>query len=148
MSAAAETKSIWRKTPDAELIRARSENTLASHLDIRFEAAGPDWISASMPVDERTRQPYGVLHGGANVVLAETLAGFASAHIIDKHTQRALGLEINANHLRTVKSGRVTGTCTAVHIGRQTHVWEIRIHDEAGRLTCLCRHTVMITPQS
>jgi uncharacterized protein (TIGR00369 family) len=113
-------------------------------LDIRFEAIGDDWISASMPVDHRTKQPYGLLHGGASVVLAETLGSIASALVVDHEKMMCVGLEVNANHLRSATSGRVTAVCRPVHLGASTHVWDIRIADEKGRQVCISRLTVAV----
>ena len=121
-----------------------SVNNMATHLDIRFEELGESVIKASMPVDHRTIQPYGLLHGGASCVLAETLGSVASALVIDQTKFICVGLEINANHIRSAKEGRVMGTCTPIHIGASTHVWDIRIHDERGKLICISRLTVAI----
>jgi 1,4-dihydroxy-2-naphthoyl-CoA hydrolase len=121
-----------------------SENNMATHLDIRFEELGDNFIKGSMPVDHRTKQPYGLLHGGASCVLAETLGSVASALVIDHTKFICVGLEINANHIRSAKEGRVMGTCTPIHIGASTHVWDIRIHDERGKLVCISRLTVAI----
>ena len=119
--------SIWKTPIDLERLNAPSP-TINSLLDIRIEAAGDDWLSASMPVDERTHQPYGILHGGASVVLAETVGSIASYQCIDTSRYYCVGLDINANHLRAVRSGRVTAVAKAVHLGRTTHVWDIRLH--------------------
>ena len=118
-------------------------NTL---LDIRIEEAGDDWISASMPVDQRTHQPYGILHGGASVVLAESVGSMASYACINTRTHYCVGLDVNANHLRAVRTGRVTARATAVHLGRTTHVWDIRLRDEQGKTTCIARLTMAIVP--
>ena len=130
---------------DLERLNAPSP-TINSLLDIRIEAAGDDWLSASMPVDERTHQPYGILHGGASVVLAETVGSIASYQCIDTSRYYCVGLDINANHLRAVRSGRVTAVAKAVHLGRTTHVWDIRLHDDAGNQTCISRLTMAIVP--
>jgi 1,4-dihydroxy-2-naphthoyl-CoA hydrolase len=121
-----------------------SENNMATHLDIRFDELGSNFLKGSMPVDHRTKQPYGLLHGGASCVLAETLGSVASALVIDHTKFICVGLEINANHIRSAKEGRVTGTCTPIHMGASTHVWDIRIHDERGKLVCISRLTVAI----
>jgi 1,4-dihydroxy-2-naphthoyl-CoA hydrolase len=123
---------------------AFSDNNMATHLDIHFEELGGNFIKGSMPVDHRTKQPYGLLHGGASCVLAETLGSVASALVIDQAKFICVGLEINANHIRSAKEGRVMGTCTPIHIGASTHVWDIRIHDERGKLVCISRLTVAI----
>lgn len=123
-----------------------SRGTLIDHLGIVFTGAGEDWLQATMPVDERTRQPYGLLHGGASVVLAETLGSSAGNLCVDTASQVCVGLEINANHLRAVRSGMVTGTTRALHVGRTTQVWEIRIENEAGKPVCISRLTLAVVP--
>lgn len=137
--------SIWKTPIDLERLNAPSP-TINNLLDIRIEAAGDDWLSASMPVDERTHQPYGILHGGASVVLAETVGSIASYQCIDTSRYYCVGLDINANHLRAVRSGRVTAVAKAVHLGRTTHVWDIRLQDDAGNQTCISRLTMAIVP--
>lgn len=121
-----------------------SANTMVEHLDIRFTDVGPASITATMPVDARTHTPFGHLHGGASVVLAETLGSVAANHCLDTRSYYAAGLEINANHVRTVATGRVTGVVTPVHVGRSTQVWETRISDEQDRLVCVSRLTVAV----
>lgn len=120
------------------------KNTLGEHLGMQFSEIGPDYLKATMPVDNRTCQPYGLLHGGASVALAETVGSVASALVINHETMMCVGLEINANHLRGVKEGLVTATATPLHIGAGTHVWDIKIHDEKGHLICISRLTVAI----
>ena len=116
-------------------------------LGIEFIDVQPDFIKAKMPVDSRTKQPYGLLHGGASVVLAETLGSIAaSLAVADPTTQRGVGVEINANHMKSVKEGFVIGTCTALKIGKTLHVYDIKIHDESGNLVCVSRLTVAILP--
>ena len=137
---------VFREPVSIETLNALSRNTLIEHLGIVFTAAGEDWVSATMPVDERTRQPYGILHGGASVVLAETLGSSAGNLCVDTGQQVCVGLEINANHIRAMRGGSVTGTARAVHVGRSTHVWDIRIEDEAGRLVCTSRLTLAVVP--
>ena len=117
---------------------------LASHLDIRITEIGPDFLRGTMPVDERTRQPFGLLHGGASVSLAETLGSVAANFCVDTTKFYCVGQEINANHVRSARSGRVTGTARPVHLGSRSHVWDIRIEDEAGRLTCVSRLTMSV----
>lgn len=137
---------IWfnETKPTLAGLNGLSANTLLSHLDIRFTDVGDDYISASMPVDERTKQPFGILHGGASVVLAETLGSTAAACCVDLATKRVVGLDINANHLRSVTDGRVIATTTPIHIGRSTHVWSITQVDEAGRQVAISRLTMAI----
>jgi 1,4-dihydroxy-2-naphthoyl-CoA hydrolase len=127
-----------------EHINAMNENTLMSHLGIEFVDIGENYLTARMPVDERTCQPLGLLHGGASAALAETLGSVGSAIRLDLKQQAPVGLELNANHIRPVTNGYVTGTATILHLGRRTHVWDIRIEDEAGRLVCVSRLTIMI----
>lgn len=136
---------IWHeRMPDIAALNALSANTMAAILDIRFTEVGPDFLKATMPVDHRTHQPYGMLHGGASVVLAETLGSVASVMAVDHSRHKCVGMEINANHLRPVRSGLVTGTATPLHLGSTTHVWDIRIHDDRNRLVCVSRLTVAV----
>lgn len=117
---------------------------MGAFLDIKFTQVDEDTLTATMPVDERTHQPAGILHGGASVVLAETLGSVASYMCIDPEKYQAVGLEINANHLRPVKSGLVTGICKPLHIGAKTHVWEIKIYNDKGKMNCISRLTVAV----
>ena len=137
---------VFRAPVSLDELNALSRGTLIEHLGIVFTGAGEDWLQATMPVDERTRQPYGLLHGGASVVLAETLGSSAGNLCLDTGVQMAVGLEINANHLRAVRQGVVTGTARALHVGRSTQVWEIRIEDERGRAVCVSRLTLAVVP--
>jgi 1,4-dihydroxy-2-naphthoyl-CoA hydrolase len=116
-------------------------------LDIRVTEIGDDFLRGTMPVDDRTRQPYGILHGGASVALAETL-GSTAAMLCCEDGRAAVGLDINANHLRAVREGLVTGTARPVHVGRSTQVWEIRIEDDGGKPVCLARLTMAVVPGS
>jgi 1,4-dihydroxy-2-naphthoyl-CoA hydrolase len=136
--------SIWLGTPSLELLNAATAGTMMRPLDIVFTEVGPDFLRATMPVDDRTRQPYGLLHGGASVTLAETLGSTGASLCIDSERFLCVGQEINANHLRGVKSGRVTGTARPVHIGGRSHVWGIEIVNEAGALICISRLTMAI----
>ncbi len=130
---------------DLEKLRNVPNTNMAGILGIEITEMTSTTITAKMPVDERTKQPFGLLHGGASVVLAETLGSLASYLLLeDPITQHAVGLEINANHLRAAKSGFVYGTVEAVHIGRKTHVWSILIKDENQKSVCISRITVMI----
>jgi len=138
---------IWFTEFSPENLNERPKNHLGGLLDIRFTEVGEDFLTATMPVDERTHQPAGILHGGASVVLAETLGSIASYMCIDPERFQAVGLEINANHLRPVKSGRVTGICKPLHKGAKTHIWEIKIYDERGKMNCISRLTVAIIPK-
>lgn len=121
-------------------------DTMGDFLGIQFSEVGEDYLKATMPVDNRTKQPYGLLHGGASVTLAETLGSVGSAYIIDQEKFICVGLEINANHIRSVREGLVTGIATPIHIGSKTHVWDIRLYDQDQKLTCISRLTVAILP--
>ncbi|MBB3226148.1 1,4-dihydroxy-2-naphthoyl-CoA hydrolase [Luteibacter sp. Sphag1AF] len=136
--------SIWKQSTELARINAWSANTMMQTLDIRFTDVGDDWLRGTMPVDPRTRQPFGLLHGGASVVLAETLGSTAALLTLDIEKELAVGLDINANHIRGVTAGVVTGTARAVHLGRTTQVWEIRIENEEGALVCLSRLTMAV----
>ncbi len=120
------------------------KNTMSEHLGIKLTEVGQDFLKATMPVDERTRQPYGLLHGGASVSLAETLGSIGSALVIDMDLYQCVGLEINANHIRSASEGLVTGIASPIHLGNSTHVWDIKIYDEKERLLCISRLTVAI----
>jgi 1,4-dihydroxy-2-naphthoyl-CoA hydrolase len=137
---------VWKQDISLELINGWSANTMMETLGIRMTEAGDDWLRGTMPVDHRTHQPYGLLHGGASVVLAETLGSTAAMLTLDPAQEAAVGLDINANHVRGVRSGIVTGTARPIHIGRKTQVWEIRIEDEAGELVCISRITMAVIP--
>ena len=136
---------IWKQDISLERINGWSANTMMETLGIRFTEIGDDWLRGTMPVDHRTHQPYGLLHGGASVVLAETLGSSAAMLSLDP-SEVAVGLDINANHIRGVRSGTVTGTARMVHIGRTTQVWEIRIETETGELVCISRITMAVIP--
>jgi uncharacterized protein (TIGR00369 family) len=138
--------SLWRETPNLEQLNANSKNTILELLDIRFESFTEDSLTASMVIDHRTHQPYGLLHGGASVVLAESLGSSASYLCIDTSKYFCVGIEVNANHLRGLRSGRVTAVAYPVHIGRTTHVWDIRLTSEEGKASCISRLTVAIVP--
>jgi 1,4-dihydroxy-2-naphthoyl-CoA hydrolase len=133
--------SIWYRPLTLEQVQQMHAQYagLAAHLDIRLTGLGDDYLRGDMPVDDRTRQPFGLLHGGANVVLAETLGSMASNFCLETPRFYGVGQEISASHLRSARSGRVTGTARPIHLGGRSQVWEIRIEDEAGRLTCISR---------
>jgi 1,4-dihydroxy-2-naphthoyl-CoA hydrolase len=120
------------------------QNTMGEYIGITWSEIGPNHLKATMPVDHRTKQPYGLLHGGASCVLAETLGSVASAMVIDQEKFICVGLEINANHVRSAREGFVTGIATPIHIGSSTHVWDIKIYDEREKLVCVSRLTVAI----
>ena len=136
--------SLWKQATDLASINAWSANTMMETLGIRITAVGDDWLQGTMPVDHRTHQPYGLLHGGASVVLAETLGSTAAMLTLDPTRELAVGLDINANHIRGVRSGTVTGTARVLHLGRTTQVWEIRIENEDNSLVCISRITMAV----
>ena len=138
--------SIWKQDTDLARINAWSTNTMMDTLGIRITAIGDDWLQGTMPVDYRTHQPYGLLHGGASVVLAETLGSTAAMLTLDPGKEVAVGLEINANHVRGVRSGEVIGTAKMLHIGHTTQIWEIRIENAEGSLVCISRITMAVVP--
>ena len=134
---------LWFHPYSLEQLHFKGQ-TLASQLGIEFIELGDDYFRARMPVDDRTRQPYGILHGGASVALAETLGSVAAGLVVDPKKYRVVGQEINANHIRAIASGYVIGTARPVHIGKRSHVWEIRIVDELDRLVCISRITMAV----
>ena len=134
---------IWKKDVSIEELTRSHEKTAVDRLGIEFLEVGDDFIRARVPVDERTVQPFRILHGGVSVVLAETL-GSCGAHYSAPEGHRAVGLDINANHIRSASSGWVTGTARAVHIGRTTQVWQIDMSNDAGQLTCVSRITMAV----
>jgi 1,4-dihydroxy-2-naphthoyl-CoA hydrolase len=138
---------IWKDdAPNPHAVIARAEGTMIDHLDIEIVEIGDDLLKARMPVDHRTAQPQGRLHGGASCVLAETVGSIAANLVIDSSEFLAVGLEINANHIRPVKDGYVYGTARPDSIGRTTQVWTIRITDDQDRLVCISRLTMAVIP--
>jgi 1,4-dihydroxy-2-naphthoyl-CoA hydrolase len=133
---------VWKTQTTLEQLAERSKDTLMAHLGIEYLEIGDDYIKARMPVDHRTKQTAGILHGGASAALAETLGSIAAGLCVDREKKRIVGLEINANHIRPVRNGYVTGVTTPVHIGNTTQIWEIRIFNDEGKLTCISRLTV------
>lgn len=127
-----------------EDLNSLSANTMGEVLNIEFIEIGDDFLKATMPVNSTTHQPYGLLHGGASAALAETVGSVASSLCIDRDQQICVGIEINCNHVRGKKSGLVTATATALHLGSTTHVWDIKIHDERDKLICVSRLTVAV----
>lgn len=139
---------IWFKEEiSLDQLNRLGDNTLGEHLAMKFTEIGDNYLKATMPVDHRTQQPYGLLYGGASAALAETLCSVASALVIDTDKNICVGLEINANHVRGVKSGWVSGMVSPIHIGASTHVWDIKIVDEKEKLVCVSRLTVAILPK-
>ena len=139
-----ESMSIWFTTPSTKHADELHTDTLVGHLDIEVTEVGEDSLVGTMPVDERTMTPYGVLHGGASLALAETLGSYASNCCVDPDRYYCVGLELNANHIRSATSGRVVGRLVLVHLGRRTHVWRIEIDDENGKRICESRMTVSV----
>lgn len=139
-----EAVSIWHETPALEALNEMGRGTLSEHLSIEFVEVGPDYLRATMPVEARTYQPFGQLHGGASVVLAETLGSVGANACVDPETHYCVGIEVNANHLRAVRTGQVTGTARPLHRGRSTQVWEVRIRDNEGQLVAVSRLTLAV----
>lgn len=141
---------LWKRPPDIAQLQQTTKGTLLEQLGLTIEDVGDDWISLRMPVDHRTIQPYGILHGGASVALAESLGSLASVLCIeDPSTHTPVGVEINANHLRPVPQGQfVIGTLSPIRIGRRMHVWNIEIRDPQDKLVCVSRLTIMIVERS
>ena len=135
---------IWKRQFDLAKLNAYNPNTLNQTLGIEFTAFGDDWLEGTMPVDARHHQPAGLLHGGASVALAETMGSMSGWLTLPEGPARTVGIEINANHIRGVRSGKVTGTARPLHLGRSTQVWEIRIVNDAGELTCVSRITLAV----
>jgi 1,4-dihydroxy-2-naphthoyl-CoA hydrolase len=138
--------SVWFQQVDIVALNELHADDINGWLGIEITNVGPDWLEGRMPVDHRTRQPMGLLQGGASVVLAETLGSAAAAHVIDPKTHFCVGQDINANHVRGVRSGWVTGRAHPFHIGRTSHVWGIDLRDDAGNLSCIARLTVAVAP--
>jgi 1,4-dihydroxy-2-naphthoyl-CoA hydrolase len=136
--------SIWRTPVSLDELQKLRRNSMVEHLDIQMTEIGPDFLRGTMPVDHRTVQPYGILHGGASVALAETLGSMAANLCVDAKTRACVGQEINANHLRQVTSGRITGTARPFHLGTRSQVWQIEIRDERERLVCISRLTMAV----
>lgn len=134
---------IWRREVNLDALNKMGADNMVAHVGIVFTRIGDNELEATMPVDNRTRQPFGLLHGGASVVLAETL-GSVAGYLCTEGEQKIVGLEVNANHLRSAREGIVRGVCTAVHVGRRHQVWQIEISDEQGRLCCTSRLTTAV----
>jgi len=136
--------SIWQTQTTPDVLNENRKMTMIEHLGIEFLEIGDDYIKARMPVDHRTIQPFGLLHGGASVALAETLGSVAANLCVDREKKMCVGLEINANHIRPVTNGFVYGTARSIHVGASTQVWEIRIHNEQEKLVCISRLTLAV----
>jgi 1,4-dihydroxy-2-naphthoyl-CoA hydrolase len=139
-----ENTKIWFGNPSVKDLEWMNKDTLADSLHIRVTEIGDDYIKGTMPVDARTKQPFGLLHGGASVALAETLGSVASWLTVNPELFIGVGIEINANHIKAVMSGEVTGICKPIHIKGRNHIWEIKIYNEANELTCISRFTCAI----
>lgn len=135
---------IWKHKATLEELNALKKNTMIGHLGIEFTEIGDDFLRARMPIDSRTHQPYGIMHGGASCVLAETVASVAAIGCIDTEKQISMGIEINTSHVRSIKSGFVIGTAKALHLGRSTQLWEIAIHNEQDELISMSRLRVAV----
>ena len=139
--------SIWfKKNITLDELNALNTNTMAEFLEMNWEEIGTNYLRLSMPVSNKNKQPYGFLHGGASCVLAETIGSVASAIVIDREKFYCVGIEINANHVRSVTEGKVTAKCEPLHLGKTTHVWDIKIYDEGDKMFCVSRLTVAIIP--
>jgi 1,4-dihydroxy-2-naphthoyl-CoA hydrolase len=135
---------VFQIKPSLTQLNNTKHQTMVTHLGIEFTGIGDDYLEATMPVDHRTIQPMGLLHGGANVALAETLGSLAASLTVNQEKQAVVGLEINANHLKSVRSGKVKGIAKPIHLGKSTQVWEIKIFNEADQLCCISRLTMAI----
>ncbi|MDU6388090.1 MULTISPECIES: hotdog fold thioesterase [unclassified Pantoea] len=134
---------IWKRETDLDALNAIGENSLVAHIGIRFTAIGDDYLEAVMPVDARTHQPFGLLHGGASVVLAESMGSIAG-YLCTEEGKSVVGIEVNASHHRSVSSGEVRGICRPLHIGSRNQVWQIEIRNVRGQLCCSSRLTVAV----
>ena len=139
---------IWFKEISIEELNRIGKNTMVEFLGIQFTEVGEDFLTATMPVNDRTKQPIGILHGGADLAFAETIASMAANAVIDSNQFYCVGLEINANHIRSVKEGVVTATTSPIHLGRTTQIWEINIFNEAGKRTGISRMTASVLAQN
>lgn len=139
---------IWfDKEITIDKLKSLEYKTMSEYIGIEFTEIGKDFLKAKMPVDHRTQQPYGLLHGGASCVLAETIGSLASAMVVDHTKYACVGLDINANHVRSAREGYVTGIATPLHLGANTHVWDIKIYDEINKLICISRLTIAVVPK-
>jgi 1,4-dihydroxy-2-naphthoyl-CoA hydrolase len=141
------TTTIWHRRPALTDLQAMARATAVEHLGIEFTEVGDDCLVAKMPVDSRTIQPYGLLHGGASVLLAETVGSAAAHSCVDDTKALTVGIEINANHVRGVREGWVHATARPLHLGRTTQLWDVRIVDDKARLVCIARLTIGVVPR-
>ena len=135
---------IWSKEYDLTRLNEITNDNMNTHLGIRFTAITENSLEATMPVSDKTRQPYGILHGGASVALAETVGSYASSLVVDREQFMVVGMEINANHLRPVLSGNVRAVCSPLHLGKSSHVWDIKLYNDSQQLICISRLTVAV----
>ncbi len=138
---------IWFKNPTLEALKVLCKDTMVEYLGMELTEVGEDFLKGRMPVDHRTKQPLGLLHGGGSVALAETLASLAGNMVLDENDFYAVGMEINANHIRAIKDGWVEGVSRPIHIGKTTQVWETKIHNEKKQLICVSRMTLAVLPK-
>lgn len=136
--------SIWQVEPTTDQLNNLCRDSMVDHLEIQFTEVGENYLSAKMPVDHRTHQPHGILHGGASVTLAETIGSVAANIVVDSSKKFCVGMEINANHVRSVRSGFVTGTARPVHLGKSSQIWEIKINNDENQLVCISRLTMAV----
>lgn len=139
--------SIWNGNITTDLLNDLNKNTLGEFFDINFTEVGPDYLKATMPVNNKTKQPFGLLHGGASVALAETIGSVASWCLVNRELFMGVGIEINASHVKAVTTGVVTAVCSPVKIGGKTHIWDIRIYNDLGELCCVSRFVAMVVPK-
>lgn len=138
--------SIWNGNITCEMLQALNKGTLGEFFEIDFTEVGDNFLKAKMPVQSKHKQPFGLLHGGASVALAETLGSVASWCVVNRELFMGVGVDINASHVRAVTEGSVTATCKAIKVSGKTHVWDIQIHNDKGELCCICRFTAMVVP--
>ena len=140
-------QAIWHGELSTEMLNELNKNTLGEFFEIKFTEIGPDFLKATMPVNQKNKQPFGLLHGGASVALAETVGSVASWCLINREIFIGVGLEINATHIKSVTNGTVTAVCKAVKFVGKTHVWQVEIFDEDYELCCVSRFTAMVVPK-
>lgn len=135
---------IWHRQPCLSAIKKMCENTIDNYLGIEIIDVGDNFLSGRIPVNSNTAQPFGIIHGGANIVLAESLGSIASAHVINSETEICFGQEVNASHVRPVSSGFVTGTASPIHLGKRSHIWQIELKNDENKLSCFVKLTMAI----
>ncbi len=135
---------IWHRQPCLSAIKKMCENTIDNYLGIEIIDVGDNFLSGKIPVNSNTAQPFGIIHGGANIVLAESLGSIASAHVINSETEICFGQEVNASHVRPVSSGFVTGTASPIHLGKRSHIWQIELKNDENKLSCFVKLTMAI----